>query len=221
MPQNSVLRHCPVTDRLTDIAGDLAVRMWAMTDTSIAAQKASGTAGRFGPLVTSAPAATLQRFGTSVQDRIDEALQYPPEQAYSDEWEAFPDFPYGTKATFTNQHCAALADEMHERTGWPVVTVGDGPNGVVGWVHAGVLAPDGRIVDVCGAHRADEWLTSWAEDVDAYGADDDQYDDDDVSIYTADDSDSGYAESGRLSREPAPPEHLVRETAAQILAPRR
>ncbi|MFE6967200.1 hypothetical protein ACFVAJ_19055 [Agromyces sp. NPDC057679] len=63
--------------------------------------------------------------------------------------------------TFTEGDCDVLATELAARTGWPVVLVADGPAGPVGWVHAGVQAPDGRIVDVEGWHHQDAWVDRW------------------------------------------------------------
>lgn len=102
-----------------------------------------------------------------------------------------PETPAGIPITsdspnevFTLKWCHVLADSLHERTGWPVVVVGDGPSGRVGWVHAGVRMPDGRILDVEGAHHPWEWLDEWGEIVDALAEDlDGFYDDEAVQIY--------------------------------------
>lgn len=72
---------------------------------------------------------------------------------------------------FTEGECDLLSDALHEVTGWPVVAVGDGDGGVVGWVHAGVRMPSGDILDARGAHDPMTWLDDWAPFVDAYGED--------------------------------------------------
>lgn len=50
--------------------------------------------------------------------------------------------------TFTGGDCWRLAKELHERTGWPVLVVGDGKGN---WVHMGVRGPEGDFIDVYGA----------------------------------------------------------------------
>lgn len=89
------------------------------------------------------------------------------------------------RETFSTEHCAALADALHARSGWPVVGFGDGPEGVVGWVHAGVLAPGGLIVDVDGLHEPADWADRWGQYADSCGADDPDYDWDAVWVYKA------------------------------------
>lgn len=60
--------------------------------------------------------------------------------------------------TFTRGACAGLAIALHDATGWPIVEVGhcDGLP-----LHFMVRRPDGRLVDIEGAHTdedvADEW----------------------------------------------------------------
>ncbi|WP_251151388.1 hypothetical protein [Cellulosimicrobium sp. Marseille-Q4280] len=91
--------------------------------------------------------------------------------------------------TFTGGYCHRLAQALHERTGWPQVVIADGPNGVVGWVHAGVRTPSGQILDVRGLHSEDDWAEEWGSTVDAYGHDMPEeagYDGDDVWVYPAD-----------------------------------
>lgn len=83
---------------------------------------------------------------------------------------------------FTQGECDAFSDALHAATGWPVVVVGDGDGGHVGWVHAGVLAPTGMIVDALGHHDPADWLNDWAQIVDAYGESDPAYSPEDVDI---------------------------------------
>jgi hypothetical protein len=67
--------------------------------------------------------------------------------------------------------CWMLAEAVHARTGWPYAVVADGAQDMdgqptddldgaarVGWTHAGVLTPDGRVLDVDGAHEVGVWL---------------------------------------------------------------
>lgn len=86
---------------------------------------------------------------------------------------------------FTEGECDLLSDALHELTGWPVVAVGDGDGGVVGWVHAGVRMPSGDILDARGAHDPLIWLDDWAHFVDAYGEDLEGYDAENVEVSTA------------------------------------
>ncbi|AXV10061.1 hypothetical protein DVS28_b0291 (plasmid) [Euzebya pacifica] len=67
------------------------------------------------------------------------------------------------RAAFLLGGCGALAAAMHRAHGWPVVglwATDDEP------FHVGVLAPDGLVVDIDGAHTPQEWAM-------AYGAPDD------------------------------------------------
>lgn len=86
---------------------------------------------------------------------------------------------------FTKGECDLLSDALHEVTGWPVVAVGDGEGGVVGWVHAGVRMPSGDILDARGAHDPLAWLDDWAPFVDAYGEDLEGYDAESVEVSSA------------------------------------
>ncbi|WP_156251004.1 hypothetical protein [Pseudactinotalea terrae] len=90
------------------------------------------------------------------------------------------------EGTYTRALCYQLAHELHQATGWPIVVVGDGPGGVTGWVHAGVQRPDGAIVDVRGVHEDQGWVDEWAEMVDSYGEDEEDYDGDRVWVYRLD-----------------------------------
>jgi hypothetical protein len=60
--------------------------------------------------------------------------------------------------------CALLAVELHRITGWApaVVCVDDHTRDGGGWVHAGVLAPDGRFVDIHGARDRQRVVADWA-----------------------------------------------------------
>jgi hypothetical protein len=86
---------------------------------------------------------------------------------------------------FTEGECDLLSDALHEVTDWPVVAVGDGDGGVVGWVHAGVQMPSGDILDARGAHDPLMWLDDWAPFVDAYGEDLEGYDAENVEVSSA------------------------------------
>lgn len=86
---------------------------------------------------------------------------------------------------FTEGECDLLSDALHEVTGWPVVVVGDGGGGVVGWVHAGVRMPSGNILDARGTHDALAWLDDWAPFVDVYGEGLEAYDAESVEVSSA------------------------------------
>lgn len=90
--------------------------------------------------------------------------------------------PQPEQDRFTGGDCAALAAALHALTGWPIVLVGDGGDGHVGWVHAGVWTPASTVLDASGDHDPALWLENWGAVVDAYGADIDQYCGDDVQI---------------------------------------
>lgn len=76
--------------------------------------------------------------------------------------------PEALRDYYTEGACEDLADALHFLTGWPVAVIGD-MGGVAGWVHAGVQAPNGDILDADGRHERWDWLDSWAPWVDAYG----------------------------------------------------
>ena len=122
---------------------------------------------------------------------------------------------------FTVSDCAFLADEIHQRTGWPRVIVSDGPDGVAGWVHAGVLTPEGLILDVRGLHEPSDWVDQWAEGVDAFGADyPDEYDSENVWVY--DIRDTYGADAQPFAHTPTNPTVYedARRLADKLLAPR-
>jgi hypothetical protein len=60
---------------------------------------------------------------------------------------------------FTAGDCHQLALRLHQLTGWPLVAF-DGGDGEP-LVHAGVMTPDGRVVDVRGLQTQDQWLGRW------------------------------------------------------------
>lgn len=83
---------------------------------------------------------------------------------------------------FIGGECDVLSDALHALTGWPVVVVGDGDAGQVGWVHAGVQSPEGLILDAVGRYQPSDWLDCWAPVVDAYGERIPEFCADDVGI---------------------------------------
>ena len=97
---------------------------------------------------------------------------------------------------FANGYCHVLAKALHERTGWPMVVVSDGPDGVVGWVHAGVRRPDGKILDVRGETDETWWVSNWGDVIDAYADDFDEFDGDLIN---------GYDWTDDMDPEPADP----------------
>lgn len=62
-------------------------------------------------------------------------------------------------------YCHVLAGALHEVSGWPLAIVirPDSLGQVDRLVHVGVMAPDGRFVDVAGARSHDEVLRQYAE----------------------------------------------------------
>jgi hypothetical protein len=97
--------------------------------------------------------------------------------------------PAGTVRTYTQGQCTALAIALSEQTGWPIVALAcldmyalercapaDPVSGILGsvasldladsFVHAAVLAPDGRVLDVTGFHSMRELVSAWSDDDD-------------------------------------------------------
>lgn len=89
------------------------------------------------------------------------------------------------REVFTTADCMVLANALHTRTGWRIVGVGDGPDGVIGSLHAGVVTPGGLIVDVEGLHEPADWVDRWGAYVDSYGRDELEYDSESVWVYDA------------------------------------
>lgn len=69
------------------------------------------------------------------------------------------------RAAFTRGQCHALAAAIRAVTGWPMVGVGIDPG--YGAFHCAVRAPDGRILDIEGAHAEGAWLQEWGQDGEA------------------------------------------------------
>lgn len=58
-------------------------------------------------------------------------------------------------AAFTQGQCHALALAIHEETGWPTYGCEDGEGDLE---HLVVKTPDGRILDISGAHQLEDFL---------------------------------------------------------------
>ncbi|TDE95069.1 hypothetical protein EXU48_09905 [Occultella glacieicola] len=71
---------------------------------------------------------------------------------------------------FTGCSCHLLAAALAARTGWPIMLVAD-VDGRLGWFHAGVLTPQGRLLDIRGEHDEHDWLDEYGPIADAYGYD--------------------------------------------------
>lgn len=71
------------------------------------------------------------------------------------------------KDRYTMEHCGDLALALHKATGYPLAVITDGsepqPGGLPGWVHAGVLTPGGKFLDVNGAHDPGDALEEYAD----------------------------------------------------------
>lgn len=123
------------------------------------------------------------------------------------------------EALFTLRWCHVLAHAIHDRTGWPVVVVGDVHSG---WVHAGVKMPTGQILDVAGRHSPHDWLDGWAPVMDEYGRDyvdqcDGTYSPEDVAIYGWDEVNADET----IGPTEVPPAHVLAvaaQTSASLLA---
>jgi hypothetical protein len=67
---------------------------------------------------------------------------------------------------YTSSNCQQLAFAMHEATGWPYAAVVDGRDektGAYGWIHVGVMRPDGNFLDVEGAQDVDSVLDQYGD----------------------------------------------------------
>ena len=68
---------------------------------------------------------------------------------------------------YTSDKCDDLAQALHEKTGYPIWVVADEENGKPGWIHAGVMTPDGQWLDVNGkqdpADVDNQWADFWGE----------------------------------------------------------
>lgn len=117
-------------------------------------------------------------------------------------------------ALFTGGQCQVLADAISAETGWEVVVLSDGPDGVVGWVHAGVRTPSGTIVDVRGEHDEFHWLDQRAEVADAYGEEHDDYDGGDIAVHPG--TDHGWLDDG-YPEEPDPQVWVRAQEVAQLV----
>ena len=131
------------------------------------------------------------------------------------------------ESVFTERWCWVLAHKLNEQTGWPMVVVSDGPDGKVGWVHAGVRAPDGRIIDYYGAHEPGAWIDAWAESIHVEGLDgndmadlgwDWEVDGDKINVYPWDELDPACKPT--LASEPPPAAVMTAAvaTATKLLA---
>lgn len=108
--------------------------------------------------------------------------------------------------------CGALAIVLHEATGWPIVAITDAHNvydGEAGGgsaMHWTVQLPDGRLLDVDGAHEADDLVEQYAGEADDGEAA--------AGLSTREDAWEWYGES---QGEPIPLE-LARTFVAPVLA---
>lgn len=64
---------------------------------------------------------------------------------------------------FLGGHCHSLALALHERTKWPLVAIRRQRDGAC--IHVAARRPDGRIVDIAGAHLPERIYTAQEGDV--------------------------------------------------------
>lgn len=67
------------------------------------------------------------------------------------------------RTVFTEGQCHALALELSKATGWPFVAIDYEDD--YSAAHCGVLMPDGRILDIEGAHSFKEWKALWKGEI--------------------------------------------------------
>src|SRR4051794_37517203 len=58
------------------------------------------------------------------------------------------------RLAFLGGHCHSLALALHERTGWPLIAIDHRSDGVC--AHVAVQRPDGKVVDIAGAHTVEQ-----------------------------------------------------------------
>lgn len=75
-------------------------------------------------------------------------------------------------SAFKRGACGALAIALHDATGWPIVAITDAHNvhggraGGGSAMHWAVMRPDGKVVDVDGAHDPDELVEEYHAEAD-------------------------------------------------------
>jgi len=72
------------------------------------------------------------------------------------------DFPERVVKAYTEGDCGYLATAMHAVSGFPIVTASIDVPGE--WLHAGVLTPEGTVLDIEGTHSVEDWLDKWLGD---------------------------------------------------------
>lgn len=153
----------------------------------------------------------------------------PIDWAWVDDADVMPGVTHQEHNQYMNAHCEQLAWALNKATGWPIVVVAipeedqdqergydEMPGGVtvwnptrdIFWVHAGVLRPDGKIVDVSGVSDLVDWLEDSAEGAEM----DDEGSEADVALIT------DYA--GQLRRDPtcvSPEEWATADRVAAVV----
>lgn len=85
---------------------------------------------------------------------------------YADDPPLAPGVSEANRERYTHRDCQQLAIALHEATGWPYAAVCDGYSeelDTYGWMHMGVVTPDGFFLDVEGAHIVDDILSQYCE----------------------------------------------------------
>lgn len=115
-----------------------------------------------------AGAPTGGQFAATARTEAPVSLDYP----------ADPPLPPGVteedRDYYSNQNCQELAWALHEQTGWPYAAVCDGYSeeaGQFGWLHQGVMAPGGKVLDVNGYRDVDDVLDAYGDASDAEDGD--------------------------------------------------
>jgi len=106
--------------------------------------------GRFGTMPRPEPTTTLARYADV------EVCDWPLAAGLTED-----DRDY-----YTSEHCEQLAFAMHEATGWPYAAVIDGQDeasGTYGYLHVGVMRPDGNFLDVEGPQDSDSVLEQYGD----------------------------------------------------------
>lgn len=85
---------------------------------------------------------------------------------YPDDPPLAPGISEADRDRYTSRHCHQLAWSLHEATGWPYAAVCDGyaqETDTFGWMHMGVMAPSGQVLDVEGLQDIDDVLEAYGD----------------------------------------------------------
>lgn len=79
------------------------------------------------------------------------------------------EFPRAVVRAYTEGDCWFLAGKVHQHAGFPVMALYplDATAYPDSFVHMGNRTPDGRILDIEGIHKVDDWINAWSDRLNA------------------------------------------------------